>query len=283
MQLFSERHGLNPQKEILYRNDIPDELRSPVIAILAEFIPTAFIFERLDRIFNPFGLDPLRNPSTADADTEANQNTAVIQQVLSACPWFRVLDAIEDLYGQLLFHDTELRELDEEARAHLLERKLNSYFVYAGIGWQLKNGEIITRGAEAFEEAVKTARVELNNAGRTTASKHIHAALQALSNRPEADTSGAVYHAMGALECVARDLSGEPKLTLGQILKRRPDLLPKPLDEALSQIWGYASNEARHVAEGRAPNMDGAELIVGLAANIATYLNKKQRLDGQAR
>ena len=52
---------------------------------------------------------------------------------------------------------------------------------------------------------------------------------------------------MGALEAVARDLAGDAKLTLGEVLKRHPGLLPRPLDSALGQIWGYALNEVRHV------------------------------------
>jgi hypothetical protein len=80
---------------------------------------------------------------------------------------------------------------------------------------------------------------------------------------------------MGALEAVARDLSGLHKATLGEVLKRNPSLLPKPLDSALSQVCGYASNEARHVEEGCEPSREEAELLVGLAAVVATYLTKK--------
>lgn len=87
---------------------------------------------------------------------------------------------------------------------------------------------------------------------------------------------GAVYHALGALECVARDLAGDSKATLGQVMKKHPDLLPKPLDEAVSKMWGYASNEARHVVEGRETNREEAELLVGLSAVLSGYLTRKQ-------
>ena len=90
----------------------------------------------------------------------------------------------------------------------------------------------------------------------------------------------AVYHAMGSLECVARDLTGDSKATLGEALKRYPGLLPKPLDTALAQIWGYASNEARHVQEGRQTSREEAELLVGLAAALSTYLTRKQIVRG---
>jgi hypothetical protein len=58
-------------------------------------------------------------------------------------------------------------------------------------------------------------------------------------------------------------------------LKRNPGLLPKPLDTALSQVWGYASNEARDVEEGREPDRDDAELVVGPCASVSTYLARK--------
>ena len=80
---------------------------------------------------------------------------------------------------------------------------------------------------------------------------------------------------MAALECVARDVAGDPKSTLGEILRKFPDLLPKPLDDSVSKAWGYASEMARHVREGRTPTRAEAELIVGLAATMSTYLVQK--------
>ena len=74
---------------------------------------------------------------------------------------------------------------------------------------------------------------------------------------------------------MARDVSGDAKATLGEILKKHSNLVPRPLDSALEKIWGYASNEARHVVEGREPEQAEAELLVGLAATVATYLSKK--------
>ena len=138
-------------------------------------------------------------------------------------------------------------------------------------------GKIVTRGTEAFEAVVTEATSALEASERPTAAKHLHEALQDLSRRPRADLPGAAFHAMGSLECVARDLTGDPKATLGEILKRHPVLLPKPLDTALSQVGGYASNEARHVREGREISRDEAELIVGLAATMSTYLSRKPK------
>ncbi len=81
---------------------------------------------------------------------------------------------------------------------------------------------------------------------------------------------------MGALECVARDLTGD-KGTLGEVLNHHPDLVPQPLGTAISKVWGYASNVARHVEEGHEPNREEAELVVGLAAAVATYLTRNDQ------
>jgi hypothetical protein len=179
-----------------------------------------------------------------------------------------VYDIIERIWKYLKKHSGG-------SSAAAFEQAINDFFVEKGIGWQLVKGEIITRGTEAFEATVKMAQETLQKSGRPTAAKHIHEALQALSRRPQSDLPGAVYHAMGSLECAARDITGDYKNTLGQILKKHPGLVPSPLDEALHKVWGYASNEARHVQEGREPEREEVELLIWLAAAVAMYLGKK--------
>ena len=176
------------------------------------------------------------------------------------------------------FHDEELADpRDEEPRSYPYEQVVNAYFVHAGIGWQLLDGRIVSRGAEAFEAAVSDSASALAATKRHTAARHVHDDRQALSRRPEPDLSGAIYHAMGALEAVARGLAGNENASLGEILKRHPQLLPPPLDKALSQVWGYSSSVARHVVEGQDPQREEAELVVGLASTVATYLSKRGR------
>jgi hypothetical protein len=79
---------------------------------------------------------------------------------------------------------------------------------------------------------------------------------------------------MAALECVARNVCGDEKATLGEVIKRYPNVIPKPLDESIAKAWGYASEMARHIREGRKPDHREVELIVGLAATVATYLSR---------
>lgn len=138
------------------------------------------------------------------------------------------------------------------------------------------DGLLESRGPESFETVVDEARRVLDELGLRTARQEIHEALRDLSRRPDPDITGAIQHAMAGLECVARELAGS-KATLGEVLKQNPDLLPKPLDDAISKMWGYASERGRHLREGRAPSRSEAELVVGVAAATCAYLSAKIR------
>lgn len=275
---FSDRHGYL-RRDIVFRDDLSDELRQPVIDILRCSTPTAFLSDRIERLFNPYGLDPLpeRLGPIPVSEEENRTDFIAVKRVLLGCEWCRLYDLIEDVFQQLKFHDEELADVDDEPQAYPFQRAINEYFVNVGIGWQLVDGQVVTRGAEAFESVVTSAIATLAESSRPTAAGHLHDALQALSRGPTADSTGAIFHAMGALECIARDLTGKQNASLGEILKAHPELLPKPLDTALSKVWGYASNEARHVVEGREQNRHDAELVVGLAAAVTTYLIRKDR------
>jgi hypothetical protein len=80
---------------------------------------------------------------------------------------------------------------------------------------------------------------------------------------------------MAALECIARDVVGDPNATLGELLKKHPDTIPPPLDVALSKIWGFACDRARHLREDQPPRIEEAELVVGLVGAVSVYLLKK--------
>jgi hypothetical protein len=263
---FSRRNRYSgAPKEITIRENAPESLRVAV----------------LETVTGKFGWKPsalretvcavLRVRPNPDNWSERPNIWDEVQGLVYDCEWFKVYDIIEAIYARF----SEEHQLYENENAQRFAEDMNAVFEEDGIGWQLVDGQVVMRGSEAFEVAVREAPAALNDTGRPTAAGHLHEALQDLSRRPEADLPGAIYHAMGAMECVARDVSGEPKATLGEILKKHQGLLPPPLDPALSQIWGYASNEARHVREGRNPSREEAELIVGLAAALATYLTRK--------
>jgi hypothetical protein len=260
---FSRRYGHRPEDpEISIRDDAPAEVRGAVLQIAKGELDLSpsFLRDVLCTI-----LRKLPDSSNWSAPNIWEE----VQRLLEGCPWYKVYDFVEALYCQLLeaSRDSELAERWEEL--------INEYFIEAGVGWRLEGGLLESRGPESFEAAVDTARSSLEESGLTTARKEIHESLRDLSRRPDPDLTGAVYHAMAALECTAREVVGDERATLGEVLKRYPGLFPKPLDDALSKMWGYASERGRHLREGGTPSRAEAELIVGVAASACNYLASK--------
>jgi hypothetical protein len=193
-----------------------------------------------------------------------------IRMLIDDCEWYKVYDIVEGICARM---ESAPYSYEQDKFTH----EINEYFLENGIGWHLKNGKIEVRGPETFEEVVKTAAEELEAAGKETSRNELHEALGDLSRRPTPDVTGAIQHSMVALECVARDVCGDRKANLGDILKRYGGLIPPPLDEAVAKVWGYASENARHIREGREPSFEEAELVVGLCASVSTYLVKKEK------
>ena len=255
---FSRRHGYEAHdSEIRVREDAPEELRSVLVDIAYESgLRPGELRSIICRVLR-IAADPDNWSEFPNIDYE-------VRSELMNCEWYRVYDVIEEIPGAL--SDGYPDEFEEE---------MNKYFHMKGIGWQLFDGRIEVRGPEAFEVAVEGALNTLRQDKRSTAHTELLEALKDLSRRPVSDTTGAIQHSMAALECVARDITGNPNATLGKIINDNPDLIPKPLDQAVEKAWGYASETGRHLREGESPKYAEAELIVSMSSAVSSYLINK--------
>lgn len=266
MTRFSDRFGYQPDDvEITVRLDAPDELRDVIVDIAYESGLTP-------HTLRPIVCRLLRKREDTNNWSAFPNVDNEVRMYLGSCEWYRVYDVVETLYEELV---NSPGKLHDGQSAEYFAKEINNYFRQAGIGWQLSAGTLETRGSEAFEYSLAEASGELAESGRTTAANEIHQSIADLSRRPHPDVTGAIQHALAALECVARDVSGDEKSTLGTILTRNPDLVPPPLNQALEKMWGFASEQGRHLREGREPSYEEAELTVQVAAAVGRYLSKK--------
>lgn len=219
MNGFSDRHGYTPREApITVRQEAPYDLRGVILRIAK------------DSGLSPSNLreivcDVLRKRQNPDNWSEYPNILREVQDLVDYCEWYRVYDIIEEIYKTLEKRDYESQWLEaEESNVDKFAQEINNYFRSEGIGWQLKEGLIEVRGTESFELVVNKAKEALEDSDQDTASREMHEALLDLSRRPDPDITGAIQHAMVSLECVARDVCGNRKATLGDILKRSPIL-----------------------------------------------------------
>jgi AbiJ N-terminal domain 4 len=257
---FSQRHGLAPQA-------IPIAIRHEAPSWFRDFLVTAAQDSGIDinDLREILCARLLESPNTRYNWSPGNVECEV-RGLLENAEWFHVYDFCEDIAENLR---QKYQALDT------FSMKVNEALIRKGVGWRLIGGLIEIRGDESFEACVRGAVAIAESTGRTTTSQELHQALSDLSKRPAPDVTGAIQHAGAALECVARDVTGDPKATLGDIIKKFPNSFPSPLDEVVKKIWGFNSEHGRHLREGGEPHFDEAELVVGLSGTIATYLMRK--------
>jgi hypothetical protein len=256
---FSTRHGYGAEDaKITVREDAPDDLRYAV----AEIARTAGMRPKQIRTIVCRVLLVAPDPNNWSEYPNIWDETL---RLLADCEWFKVYDIADALWRSLECEtDNQQLYLDE----------LNRCFREKGIGWELKDPEgIVFRGGETFVATTGEAAQLLRDAGSETAANEIHEAMRDISRRPTPDRTGAIQHAIAALECTAREIAGDPNATLGLLIPKLG--LPRPLDTATEKLWGFASNHARHLHEGGSPGEDEAELVVSVSCAVCAFLIKR--------
>ena len=257
---FSDRRGYRADDiEITVREDAPRELREaiPLIAKKVGMSPTKM---------REIVCEVLLAKPDPDNWSDYPNVWGEVTDHIETCLWFKVYDIAEALYAG--FADQY-----ESTKPKQFADRLNQVFREMGVGWEMRDGEIVYKGSEPFPGTTREAVKVLKKSGLSNAASEMREALKDISRRPEPDRTGAIQHAMAALEATARKVAGKPNPTLGQLV---PQLdLPKPLGTAVDKLWGYASGHARHGKEGRTVDTVEAELVVSVACAVCTFLTKR--------
>ena len=256
LKSFSKRNGYASEEvKIIIREDAPEYLR---YFIIIEALQCGISIQDLLVIVCRILYEaPQGNWSHQYIQDEINNH-------IMKCEWNKAYDIAEAVYFQLKKDSFEKRHIQ-------YAEKFNELCIEKGIGWQFQNDHITARtGIDnvIFNLSLK----KLDTEKHATAKNEIEEAMHDISKRP-ADLTGSIQHALAALECVARTISGKNE-TLGKLIADNPKLIPKPLDEAVKKIWGYASEKGRHLREGHLPSFHEALFIVGLSTSLVTFLDE---------
>jgi hypothetical protein len=258
MEPFSKRSGYKAQEiEITIREDAPTAFREFIVMTIYDLdYEPSFLRGVICRVLK---IAPDRNNWSQFPNIDGE-----VFELITNCEWYRVYDIVEALCRHI--RPQHLMPFQDE---------INDYFKVNGIGWKIENGTIETRGSEVFEAAIERVEAVLDNAKLQTAKSEIKEAITDLSRRPKPDITGAIQHSLASLECVCREVVGDTKATLGDLMKKANGIVPPPLDQAISKVWGFTSEQGRHLREGGEPDYLEAELVVELSTAISTYLGKR--------
>ncbi len=258
-ETFSKRFGHHTQriKEITIREDAPLGLR--------RYLPIAFYeLNKKPSDLRFIICRYLKVSPDYNNWSEYPNIDGEVSELIESCDWYLIYDIIEIIIGGLAGLEKEKFIYD-----------INDYFLINGIGWKIIDEQIRIRGDKVFETAIENVVTILEIAKLKTAKSEIREAIIDLSRRPLPDITGAIQHSLACLECVTREITGDTKSTLGDLMKKYPNVIPSPLDQAVTKIWGFTSEQGRHLREGQEPEYLEAELVVEVTAAISTYLGKK--------
>ena len=258
-QRFSDRHGYRPTaKQITVREDAPADLRG-AITMIAKGVGMQPHAMR-DVICQVL----LKQPDKDNWSPYPNVWNEV-NWLVGGAPWYKVYDIAEALYAELA-----AKRPWEPEPADEFETRLNDFLVENGIGWELRDGQITHRGSDVFAKSTHEVPQRLDETGFQRAANEMREALGDISRRPTPDITGAIQHAMAALEATAREATGQTNQTLGKLVSHLD--LPPPLDQAVHKLWGYASDRGRHIREEHLVGHAEAELLVTVAGSLCAFL-----------
>ena len=262
---FSTRHNYRTDPPISVREDAPPGFRYSIIG-LAEECDLGGAKFAVNMVRRGLGEPPSNDWSP---DNQRQDAQALIEQ----CDWWRVYDIAEMIYSALKAKNPVLTPHEQ------FENGINDYCAMHGIGWKMSQGRFQVRGELAEDTFNQHVVEELVQSGKHTTANELKEAFKDLSKRPKPDVTGAVQHVGAAIERLSRELCGDPSLTLGDLMKRYPDLFPGAFRKLAEAIWGITSNKGRHLSEGDAPTINEAMLLVGVVSSLCSYILHEAKND----
>lgn len=259
---FSAQFTISADGRPLERNVAPEPFRAVVVALP---LTLEGIYAKGTRDALCRGLKKIPD---ARHKWGADEIKGEVYELVEDAEWYQVYDGAEAIADEIL----RRHMVDEYV---LYEEELNRTLEECSVGWRMVSARFEVRGDEAVQAVQDRSLTQIAESGLTVATSEMKEAIAALSRRPVPNLSGAVVHAFLALESIARHCTGDPKSTLGDILKKHPDMLSEPLKSAAEKLWGYSSNEARHGKEDRNLDPDEVELVVGTAAVLSSFLVRR--------
>lgn len=270
MRKFSERYGYRPVQEILQVESMSVELRTGLWNALQVCIwdasgfryrqhgkPSidgfsirlwAFYFKR------PVDTRPMRN-----GQLDVERTMRFIREYFFECEWHDVYSFLEFVVQQPGLPINNLADI------------LNTALKEEMAGYQFIDQLVTPITSQAEVGEVEAALQDTKFAG---VDKHLKRSLELLSDRRNPDYRNSIKEAISAVEAMARQITGNPKASLGDALSTlsRDGNLHGGLKAGFSSLYGYTSDEGgiRHgmLTEPHLTQADARYFLVSCSAFV---------------
>lgn len=193
-----------------------------------------------------------------------------MKEAFFAMEWYEVYDFIEFVPAN---YGTSSRELIVEKFVsdcnQILEKELSAY--------RFINGQITAVTNPIEVESIEDALATTNDNKLKPVHLHLSRALELFSDRHSPDYRNSIKESISAIESYCSILTGDPKATLGQALKKFP--LHQALIKSFTSLYGYTSDAGgiRHalLEEDSISHEDAKFMLVTCSAFIS-YLKQKE-------
>jgi hypothetical protein len=252
MKWFSQRKGFKKVSDVIQVESMSDDLRNSLWNAL-----DITLWGKKNYIYREYGEPDIERFSKSlwfiffkkPIDTRPKANYKILDEIRDyffKCKWFEVYDFLEFV---VQFHNGA-KGLPDLLNA-ILERELSGYRLVDGIVVNI----IDKQEVQMLESALNDIKYEGVNA-------HLKRALALLSDRKNPDYRNSIKESISAVESMAKVITGESSVTLGQALKvlEAKKKIHPALKSGFSNLYGYTSDEEgiRHAMLDE-PNITAAD------------------------
>lgn len=273
MSVFSQRYGYSEEQGIQYEY-VGERLRNRLWNYFFAAEYDAGPFSRIDDsltkvedLMDALGLT-FNNPRKQSARAA---NIKILKEyVFDDTKWYLIYDLIERYVGT--FNKTTQREVCKEFNA-ILEDECSGYRFVNGLVAPITNAEEI----KTIEEAM--------NSQYSAVNIHIGKAVTLFSDRIKHDYENTIKESISAVEALCCIITNDNKATLGDALKKLESKgikLHKALQNAMSSLYGYTSNESgiRHgsIDFAGASSEDAKFMLISCSAFVNYLIEKWEKV-----
>lgn len=273
---FAQRYGYQPMEMPFQRERVDGELRTKLWNILSVVIwedwqpvsewgsrpPISGQIEAMvKRLWlNYFNRDLDRLPDFKDSyGREGAGAYDVLKKFFMSCEWFHVYTFLEEIAQD---RSQLLKQGDKDWINSELERHNAAYRFVGDHVAEITSEHDIAAIEAAQREAAEPVR------------EHLKAALRMLSDKQNPDYRNSIKESISAVESACRLVTGMPKATLSDALRRIPNLHPA-LAQGFDKIYGYTSDAQgiRHsLTEQPSNTYSEAKFMLVACSGFVSYL-----------